>query len=138
MARTTKQNVATVEQKKEGTTMENKTFNVWEHTYKTIVKAFIENGEQDTFSFRANHYFDSNFTSKDGKEIHIDGVKKVLTFLNNKTGLKVVKVEHVPSEDGTKEVYKITIKDFNIKAEVDGKYGKYKLFAKQYGRLKLA
>lgn len=134
MTTTKKTNVAT-EQKERGTNME---FNIWNNTYRRLVKAFIENGEKDTFSFKANHYFDSNFTSKDGKEVHIDGVKKVLTFLNDKTGLKVVKVEHIPSDDGTREIYQITIKDFNIKAEVDGKYGKYKLFAKQYGQLKLA
>ena len=128
-----KQNVA--QQKKEGTTME---FNIWNNTYRKLVKAFIENGEKTEFSFKANHYFDSSFTSKDGKDVHIDGVKKVLTFLNDKTGLKVVKVEHIPSEDGTREIYQITVKDFNIKAEIDGKYGKYKLFAKQYGQLKLA
>ena len=127
---------ASVQQQGE-TKMEQK-FNVWDNTYKKLVREFINSGEKTEFSFKANHYFDSDFTTKDGKDVHIDGVQKVLAFLKKNNALKVVKFELVPSEDGTKEIYNITIKDFNIKTEVNGKFGKYKLFAKQYGKLKLA
>lgn len=127
-----------VEQQERGTNMEERKFNVWENTYKTLVREFIASGEKDTFSFKAKHYFDKTFTSKDGQEIHIDGVKKVLTFLFKNDGLKVKDVKLILSDDKTHEVYQITIKDFNIKTEVNGKYGKYKLFAKHYGQMKLA
>lgn len=133
---TNKKNDVAVAQQGE-TKMEQK-FNVWNITYKKLVQAFIESGEKTEFSFKSNHYFDSDFVNKENENIHIDGVQKVLAFLKKNNALKVVKVEHIPSEDGTREIYQITIKDFNIKAEIEGKYGKYKLFAKQYGQLKLA
>ena len=117
---------------------QNKEFNVWEYTYKQLVKGFLENGEKPSFDCTVCRMDDYSFEDKKTKEkINLQGSRKVFGYLHNKTGLDVLEVKEINQDNG-KRVYVVKIDNFNIKAEVEGKFGKRKIFAKHYGNLKLA
>lgn len=113
-----------------------KQFNVFNYTYKNIVKAFIANGEKSEFTFNVKQLDDKEFETKEGELVKLDGSRKVIAYLNKLGALKVVKYTESYDEEG-KHCYEVEIKDFNIRCKKQGKYGEYNLFANYYGTLKL-
>lgn len=118
-----------------------KQYNVFDNTYRTLVKAYIESGNKNEFTIFVRFYFDSEFDTVDKetkapKHVKIDGAGKVLNFLYKHNGLKVAgyKRDIVEGIEG----YRINIKDFDIKTRVPGKFGEYSVFAKALGRLMTA
>ena len=110
---------------------EDKGFNIFNFTYKQLVRSFLNSGKKTEFSFTARHLHDSTFTDDKGEEVKIEGVSKVIKFLYKKGALKLVNIEPTVDENG-KQIYIINIKEFDINTEVQGKYGDYKLFKKPY------
>lgn len=111
-----------------------KKFNIWENTYRQLVRGFINSGEKTEFSFKAKHLYDNNFTNDKGEDVKIEGVSKVIKFLYSKGALKLVSI--TPTVDDTgKQIYEIHIKDFNINTRVPGKFGDYNIFRKPYEKV---
>ena len=108
-----------------------KGFNIFDFTYKQLVRSFLESGKKTEFSFIARHLYDNRFTDDKGEEVKIEGVSKVIKFLYKKGALKLVNIEPATTDEG-KQVYKINIKDFDINTETKGKFGNYKIFKKPY------
>ncbi len=109
----------------------DKGFNIFDFTYKQLVRSFLESGKKTEFSFIARHLYDNRFTDDNGEEVKIEGVSKVIKFLYKKGALKLVNIEPATTDEG-KQVYKINIKDFDINTETEGKFGNYKIFKKPY------
>ena len=108
-------------------------FNIFENTYENIMRGYVASGEANEFSFNVRHLYDSKFTSKEGKDVKIEGAGKVIGFLNKKGALKVVNIEKVTKETGA-NVYEVKIKDFDILTKQKSKFsnGEYFLFKKAY------
>ena len=58
-----------------------KGFNIFDFTYKQLVRSFLESGKKTEFSFIARHLYDNRFTDDNGEEVKIEGVSKVIKFL---------------------------------------------------------
>lgn len=126
--------IALLEQKE--AEKQEKSFNIWNDTYRRLVKEFIKSGEQTEFSINIRHWWDNDFKNKEtGENVHIDGAGKVLRYLYKLGALKLGERTETTDENG-KLFIQVKIKNFDIKAKKAGQFGEYEIFKKDYNFIK--
>lgn len=123
------QNILSEDKVSENKKTERK-FNIFENTYKQIVRGYLNSNKSNEFTFKVRHYSDAEFEGDNGT-VKIEGAQKVLYYLNKQGALKVLKITQVIEETG-KKMFEVKIKDFNIRTKVPGKFGDYFVFKKPY------